>query len=180
MLNLNLQKNEYVVLTKSYIRYNNKITFKEYGLVLTNLNLIVIEKGFFGSKRVFSKIPLNTIKKINGKPSIVIHNDHNMLISCSTGEEMFGFYDKSEAVKWIKQISDIVEGFEVDFEELNKNKIPIVEKAANLIKDTVDTFFGVLFPKKKKIIECKYCSAQLLGRKGNNVKCPFCGKYNKI
>ncbi len=180
MLELNLNKNECIILANTYVIYDGKALSQGHELILTNQNLIVIEKGFFKTKKVLKKIAINTIKILNGKPSIIIHNNNYILISHFEGEDKFGFQNKKEAIKWINKITDIVCGIDIDLADDNRNNIPIVENVAGFIKDAADTFINTLFPKKNNVIKCKHCGAQIYGKKGNDVKCSFCNNINKL
>lgn len=120
MVNLELELDEGIVIQTTEVeRYG----IKEQSLnemVLTNKNIICVyskSTGLFSKpETVVEKIPLSTIKVVNDKPQVMIHDNDNyglglQLLFVSGHREHFLFYDeKKELPKWEKTITAVIKG----------------------------------------------------------------------
>ncbi len=188
-MDYNLQPNEGVLLQSINVKHAGASDSCDE-LILTNLNIIYIDRGAF-TKKVKNVIyyPLKQLKKVNGKPQIlsgVNGKDGSLQLQLFfyDCQESFEFSSKAkkEIGKWIRSINSVIEGFEVENEE--NHAIPGVAKVAKTIRDTITTFTGVLTEKSKnkKMItsKCNGCMAQLSGIKGEVVKCNHCDNKQKL
>lgn len=187
MAEYNLLQNESVIMRNDSVFHPVGKKIGELGeLVLTNLNLIYVKKGFFGGVKEILKFPLNQIKKFDDKPQIILGKSengyHQIEICFFNSQEYFAFntFGKKEALKWLDKIWELLTGHLADIDENERSYIPSVIEIADTIKNTVSSFTGALgvkpdHNKKENItIKCISCRATLSGTKGQIVKCKYC------
>lgn len=188
-----LEADEGIVLRGQNVAYN-AITPFVHEIVLTNKNLIVLVKGFFGGVKNVVYIPLNQVKVINGKPQAMLGKHKNgttrVELYMTSGDIIhfsFNTLTRMEATKWVNTICKLL----VDEEENGYNPadyaIPGVEAVAESIKGTVDTVRNI-FNKKttqemnalRRGVFCQNCGANYEGISGRTGKCPYCGTVQNI
>lgn len=124
MTNLELDYDEGIILqTMSVERFGSCEESLEE-LILTNKSLICVwEKstGFFKSETVSEKIPLSSIKVVNGKTQVMINNsdDYGLGIQILYNDgkrDHFVFYTKpkKEMPKWVDAINKTLNGEEIE------------------------------------------------------------------
>jgi hypothetical protein len=192
MANYNLQPNESIIMKSTGIIYGNGIlNSNQDELILTNLNIILVQKGVMGNTKNIQSFPVNQIKMFNGQAQVTLGKTRNLLpqleVYFKNRQEFFGFMNKSEAVKWINNINKLLTG-NTDYSDSNADSkklmtIPGTELVATTLKDTFDTVKGVFSsnsrsssnPTNVKVtIKCLGCGAPLSGIQGNAIRCKYC------
>lgn len=200
MGNFNLAPNEFVILKEARVAHGSVGTYCTDELILTNLNIICINKGVFGNtKRVFT-YPLNQIKRYNGKPQVIMGKLFNGLadleIYMMNGLEQFCFQvqNKETINTWIREINRIIVGDsgeespQSDDGYDSNTLVGAFKEVGSQFKEVGDQFKEALgfktTPKPKPPIttptkvminkKCISCSAPLIGYKGQVVHCKYC------
>ncbi len=176
-----LQPNEGIILQSINVKCVGESDSSDE-LILTNLNIIYIDRGVFSKKiKKVQYFPLNKLKKVNGKVQVIagksgVDGTLQLQFFFIDGYKAFAFSSKAkkEIAKWIKYVNSIVTGEDVAVD--SEHTSSIAGKVARGLKDTVGSFTGVLFTKnnKKIISKCAGCGAPLEGLKGTTVKCKNC------
>jgi hypothetical protein len=169
-------------------------------LMLTNLNIFCVNKGMFGNTKTVFCYPLNQIKIFNGKPQVVtgkLSNGMSTLdIYFQNGNESFRFQsqNKNKITRWTKLICKIILGDhsqEIEFlEEDEKNSGIDLDSPIGQVKEAwngIKSELGFIPTKKKTSAsavpqpesirvnkKCIFCSAPLIGIKGQMVHCNYC------
>lgn len=197
-MKLQLLPNEVKLMEASNVQYKH-IGWTD-DLVLTNLNIYVVEKGVFGNTKNIVTLPLNQIKMYNGKPVASVTRDKSSLttalnVSFMSEEAKFTFqsYTKTTGNKWLEAIYSVLAP-SVKFEETGNETSILRGIAGGLGKGLKDITRGVLessgaskyvdralektLGKTDEIeavtVKCAGCGATLTGNKGETVACPYC------
>jgi hypothetical protein len=161
-------------------------------LILTNLNLVLIEKGVFGKVKSTQTFPVNQIKVFNGQAQAILGKQSSgapkLDVYFLNGQENFGFESKRDVIKWIKNINALVSGNEIDIDSTPSTAIPGAEMVAETLKGTVDAFKGTFGIKSRKdkntsenvVAKCNSCGATISGKTGQVVNCPYCGTVEQL
>lgn len=185
MANYNLQPNEVVLLKDGGVAYGG--TFAAYSdeLILTNLNLVLIEKGIFGNRKGIRVFPLKQIKVYNGQAQALIGEATNgspvLEVYFLDGQEKFDFQGggKAKVLEWTAKINEVLTGQKAADIRDSGNALPGAGLVAEMVKDTVDVFKAKLGTKVgepgKVAGKCGACSAPISGTRGSTVTCDYCG-----
>lgn len=192
-MNYTLQPNESIIMKSGRITHGGLMIGYTDELVLTNLNIILIEKGVFGNVKNIKYFPINQIKVYNGKPQVILTKQQNgfpkMEVYLLNGQDAFGFESKKEAEKWINNINQLFSGTSEGYDDTESKAIPGVEFVADVLKDTFDTFAGAFGFKSKtkanatqeKIAKkCSSCGSQISGTKGQVIRCQYCDSDQQL
>lgn len=189
MAKYNLLPNESLILKSENVKHGGMMASFSDELILTNLNIIHISKGFFGNVKDVVRYPVNQIKIYNGEPQVILSKQQggtNQLdIFFQNGQKSFEFQSsgKKEIIQWINAIYKLLTGKEYS---VATSAIPGTEYVAKTLKDTVDVFKNVFGIKNKtneiglkttsvKVTKkCISCSAPLSGVQGQVVRCIYC------
>lgn len=189
MMNLNLQQNEAVIIHSTSVLHGGFSSAYTGELVLTNLNMIYINKGMFGKVKNIQKFPLNQIKVINGQPQVIMAKSlrssrQQLQIFLKNGQEAFEFQSSSkrEISNWINNITKLLTGDTAQtLNSKNIMAIPGAEHVAETVKDTIGAFkdtFGIgnknIKSTKSITDKCIGCMAPISGIKGQMVRCKYC------
>lgn len=195
MEDLKLQTNEGVLKEEEGVVCQKK-TFK---LFLTHLNLITVEeKGFFKTKYIIEKHPLDQIKVIDGIAQVsafldedgcsvlrvMFKHDKNLDFIFEDEQSLFsGFVKKKKVsekvVAWAEQISQLLTGHKVYNNPQNKTKeVGLVGKIKGLLFGEQEEEKNEEEDKTFVSINCPGCGNLVSGLKGSAVECKYCG--NKI
>lgn len=160
-----------------YTEFGGKID-----LILTNKNLIQVNKSFFGKNVNFIKYPLDELKTFKGKANVLINKSYSgrkqlelYFINC---EKVFYFDKLFAANKWLDAI---IKTHKERLEYIKKDKKSSIERKS--IFGSVNNKVGNLFVKidnVKKTCKCPRCGAELNGNKGEEVVCSYCENVVKI
>lgn len=168
---------EAVIMQDSHIfAENSGIT-----LVLTNQNIIQVNKNFWGSDKSAVKYPLTELKEYKGKPNVIVGKAPNgaaRLELYFTGYEKFYIFQGTIAVrKWASAIEKAYKAYKVE-EKKNEKAKPDTNAIFIPLKGALESAKQVITPKangqKTKTIKCPRCGAELTGKKGQEVACSYC------
>lgn len=172
MTDLRLEVDEGILLqTTSAGRYDGNNEFEIYELYLTNKNLICVydkSTGIFSKEEiVVDKIPLNTIKVVNGIVQIQKVNDDDygdclQLLYTNGKRELLEIYGspKKEYPKWQNAITEaVLQCVEVNCD--NKKISAEPEKEATPIEEVVKVE-AEQTTEEKKYIYCSNCGEKLV------------------
>ena len=187
MDNYNLQQNEAVIMKSERVLYGGMLAVYSDELILTNLNIILIQKGTFGKTKNIRYFPTNQIKCFNGKAQAIVSKQQSGLpkleVYFHSGQESFGFEKKKEAEKWVDNINRLLAG-EVEFNNTDSKAIPGAEFVAETVKDTFEAFrgvFGKKGPDEERVAKyCTSCGASISGIKGRVVRCQYCNSEQQL
>ena len=200
--NFNLLPNEVVILREENAFHGDRRAVNAE-LILTNLNIICIEKGVFGKPKGTLTFPLSEIKLYNGKPHAIMGKFANTIPTLEVyfvnGQcETFRFIrgKKRTINNWINEINKIIIpppdeedysgiGFDYNPSSVVGTFMEVGEHFKDIGSDMLDNLgfdFSFKKPKKKEPSntperiskKCLSCSAPLVGYKGKIVKCKYC------
>ena len=162
-------------------------------LILTNLNLVLISKGVFGNTKNIQTFPVNQIKVFNNQAQVFLSKTSGgypqIEVYLLNGQENFGFESKKIALNWIAKINQLVTGEDVEIGVSAKTAIPGTEMIAEALGGTVDAFKSALgFKSNKSSMDspekvakkCSNCGAMISGKKGQIVRCSYCGTDQQL
>lgn len=178
MAGVNLASNEGIILQSTSVMSGSVWAAYTDELILTNLNVILIKRGMFGNKKDEQRFPVSQIKKVNGKPQVMLgqnslNGSDQLHITFTHGVEWFEFQSssKKEIAKWIKAIYELFNCVPEDEEEKG-SLTTTLKKGAESIKNIL----GIKSENEitVKTIKCSGCKAPLMGKTGQVVKCIYC------
>lgn len=182
-----LSPNEAMIMKQERVIHGGVMANFTDELLLTNLNLVLIEKGTFGNVKNIQVFPVNQIKVFNNQAQIMMSKTRGgypqIEVYFVNGQENFGFESKKDATNWIININQLVTGGEVQINTSAKTAIPGTEMIVDALGGTVDAFKGAFGFKSKnsstespeKIAKkCSSCGAMISGKTGQIVRCSYC------
>lgn len=190
--NINLMPNEVVVLKEVSVAHGGIMASYKDELILTNLNLIYIDKGIFGNTKNIVKYPLKQIKIYNGKAQVLQGALSNGIPALEVyfinGMETFYFQtqNKKNINKWMGAIQNTINGNTSEYSQPEEaGALDVFKEVGDQFKEVgqqfLDTFNLKMPNKKEKLLKeektskkCSSCSAPLVGSKGAIVKCQYC------
>lgn len=181
---IDLDRDEVIFLMCERVQYGNMHAGFGSTLALTNKNLVLIKKGFFGATKETIRFPLEDIKIYNGEPQVSVRRASSgypvLDVFFTSGQESFYFELKLTAVKWAEKITEVVTGAKATPSKATRYIIPGTEIIAKTLKGTIDTYKDALGITKKEehvSCQCPACCASVEGVKGETVQCPYCRTY---
>lgn len=158
-------------------------------LVLTNLNLIVINKGIFGNSpfsnpKSIDTYPVKEIKIYNGQAQAQLTTSRGagaLKIYFRHGEEEFRFVDGGtrKIQKWIAKINEAATGQPAV--EPVPSAVPAADRVVGILKDTLGAFKSMRVPTiatpappTPVATRCEACGAPMSGMRGSVVTCAYC------
>lgn len=150
-------------------------------LILTNRNIIQVNKGFFGGDKDAWKYPLLDLKELNGKPNVRIGKSRNgstqLELYFQGYEKAFSFQGMLAERKWANAIEKAYKAAVAEVKKAEKAKKNVGEIFAPL-KGTIENAKSVFSPRAKEpktiVMKCPKCGAELVGEKGEQVRCSYC------
>jgi len=143
-------------------------------LVLTNKNLIQINKGFGKIKTGVTKYPLTDLKILNGKANILTGKSKSgskqLELYFTSGEIYYTFSNPFAIGKWT---SAITKAHKDRLSELQKSQKTSNGSIFDLLKSTFDKEMPIK-DSSSKVCKCNKCGAELSGPKGTEVTCEYC------
>lgn len=157
-------------------------TFGKADLVLTNKNIIQVNKGFFGGEKDAEKYPLAELKVYNDKANIVSTKNkagkRQVEMYFSDFEKVYFFDSIFLQNKWVSEVKKVHKQHLEDAEKARKQAVG----KASVFKTLTDSAKGII-PKHtpvSKTIKCEKCGAELSGLKGEVIRCEYCSFENTI
>lgn len=201
--NFSLMPNEAVILQEASVAHGGVSAGFTDDLILTNLGIICVNKGFFGNTKNVYRYPLRQIKRYNGKPQAVLgklsNGEATLDIFMIDGSKESFYFDsltnKRKIGKWISEITKTICGDE-DIDDLSDRDSFIdpnsvagaVVDVVNQVKGAGAEILGSLGIKpgflkslngssatpERVSKKCVSCTAPLVGIRGKAVKCKYC------
>lgn len=169
-----LDIDEAVILQASRVSVG---TFGIVDLILTNKNLIQVNKGIFGGEKDCAKYPLSNLKVLDGKPNIIIGKSRNgsrqLELYFTDCDKYFCFNSPFAEKKWVGAITKAYKNRMVELKKTTAEKEPLIESFRDVISGARDAVLAKKIPVQKSC-KCLKCGAELTGYKGEMVKCPYC------
>lgn len=169
-----LDIDEAVILQASRISVG---TFGTADLILTNKNLIQVNKGILGGDKDWAKYPLSNLKVLDGKPNIIVGKSRNgskqLEIYFTDCEKYFCFNSPFAEKKWVSAINKAYKDRMAELKKTTAEKVSLVESFRDVISGARDAVLAKKVPVQKGY-KCIKCGAELTGYKGETVKCPYC------
>ncbi len=172
----NLDNDEAVIMQTSGVSIG---AFQSVDLILTNKNLIQINKGLLGNAKDTFKYPLSDLKVLNGKANVLIGKSKNgskqLELYFAGYERFYSFNSGSSENKWA---NEIIKAHKKRLAEIDSaNKSSDGGGVTKTLKGALDVALNIIPIKKEtvpKINKCPKCGAELTGPKGTAVTCSYC------
>ena len=190
MAGLNLASNEGIILQSTSVMSGSVWAAYTDELILTNLNVILIKRGMFGNKKNEQRFPISQIKKVNGKPQVMIGSNSlngadQLHITFMHGVEWFEFQSdgKEEITKWIKAVYELLNYTPDNLPTYgNEEELGVITSTLKKGVDSIKNIFGIKSKNEEtstvnsvvKNVKCSVCKAPLTGKPGQVVKCIYC------
>ncbi len=183
-LKLDFAPTERIILKDESVAHGGVMSVNDDELILTTLKIIYIKKNVFGMIQGVYYYPLNRLKQaVQGKLTsgtatldLYFFNDVESF--------NFGSANSRKIKKWIKEIYNVTDNITVS--SVSNTESPYINTSRNLlnqfseigkqIKNTVTSNNESIKVSKK----CIGCSAPLVGKKGEVVRCKYCDTDQSI
>lgn len=171
-----LDPDEAVILQESKVSAES---FGSVDLVLTNKNLIQVNKSFFGKDKDSYKYPLSDLKLLNGRANVLVGKNRNgtkrLELYFSDAERFFSFNTFFSANKWASEIQKAHKKRMAEIERSKKtaNKNSVIKAILGAIDSANDKNVQEK-AQTKRFCKCPNCGAELVGFKGEEVMCSYC------
>ena len=195
MAGVKLAGNEGIILQSTSVMSGSVWAAYTDELILTNLNVILVKRGIFGNKKGEQRFPISQIKRINGKPQVMLgqnslNSEDQLHITFMHGVEWFEFQSggKEEIAKWIKAIYDLFHCTPDDLPHDEEEKKDTITSALKKGVDSIKDIFGIKSKSESvstsssalQNIKCPGCKAPLTGKPGEVVKCVYCDTKHRF
>lgn len=147
-------------------------------LLLTNKNIIQINKDIWGEDKDSIKYPLSNLKEIKGKANVLICRNRNgvkqLELFFSDCEKHYQFNKAFAENTWAREI---IKAHKNRMTEINQKTKSEKNSVLQLISGTIETTKDKLISQRsslKKSCKCPTCGAELVGNKKEKVKCDYC------
>ena len=174
MDNYELDKDEAVINQVS--GRNTGVFGGSVDLILTNKNIIQVNRGILGGDS--TKYPLTDLKLLNGKPNVRVGKSRS-------GERQIEIYFKND------ELFLILDGLFAENSWVGAISKAYKQRVAETENDDekgslFDSIKGIIArddnkkKPKRKTCKCPKCGAELVGEKGSEVECEYCGAIVRI
>lgn len=191
MAGYSLASDERMIIKSDYVYKDEGGIFDHVGnyeLMLTNKAIVLSKKGFSGKVKEFEVFPTRMIKVIDGQVQAHMSTVNTYVPTLDVyfvnSQASFVFQKKSEVVKWVDAINQLLTGRSSYVADTTNAAmaIPGAEAIAATVAGTVDVFknaFGRSKKERARMVStrCPSCSGSVQGRQGETVACPYCGVY---
>ncbi len=191
-MKLSLQENEGIIIQRDNVYcVTNKDFFDNPGtLVLTNLNLYYVhDKGLLGFTSETFQYALNQINVVNGKGQVMLGDDNgqpilqvfmeNQRVAFRFEGSVFKSKLKKEIEDWITQINQVIGTIPLEPSKSGTGTVKGIYPSQKNTPDNVNTLKSKanLTARPDEIITCKCigCRAPIEGKRGQEVRCKYCG-----
>ena len=149
-------------------------------LILTNHNIIQVEKGFWGDKEAL-KYPLLELKELSGKPNVRIGKSRSggaqLELYFQGYEKEYSFQGIFTERKWASAIEKAYKAAVSEAKKAERKKLN-VSGIFTPIKGKIVIAKNSIAAKTKepktRTMKCPQCGAELVGLKGEQVRCGYC------
>ncbi len=158
-------------------------------LVLTNLHLFHISKGFLGKVKDIAKYPVGKIKVVNDRAQVFLANpadDGSLSLQIFFDYGLVSFRLRSDMRRYAWQLINSVNQLRTGKPlQSDTSGFPMALQGvgyfAEVVRDTIGAFRQSLGLDAKREAEreiaatsCRSCAAPLSGYKGQLARCPYC------
>ncbi len=171
----NLDNDEAVIMKVSGV---SESTSGNVDLILTNKNLIQINKGFLGNNKGSWKFPLTDLKTLNGKANVLVGTNNKGMkqleLYFAGYEKFYVFGARSSENKWA---NEIIKAHKHRIAEIDKSNNPNKGSLTQTIKGALDLAIDkipIKIDSGPKTNKCPKCGAELTGPRGTAVTCSYC------
>lgn len=182
VVHYDLQRNESVVYVQDRVRQGGARGHLTDQLILTNKNLVLVKKGFFGGEKSVHVFPLNQIKVFDGEVQVRVGTHQSgyptLEVYFVNGQEAFIFMRRREAADLAQMIEDVITG--VGAHPIDSRDEGPMAAALGVQIDVMKDMFGIrrrsqstaAVPRVAR--ECYACGAPLTGKQGQVATCSYC------
>lgn len=189
MADLGLQAYESIMVQIRGVSPGNSGPSYKDELVLTNLHLFHISKGFFGKVKDIKKYPVEGIKVVDDRAQVFLANPANdgslsLQVFFDYGLVSFRLRSDSRPYVWqlINSINQLRTGKPLQADTAGyPMALQGVGYLAEVVKDTIGAFRQSMgmdakreAERERAAVSCGNCAAPLSGYKGQLVRCPYC------
>lgn len=188
MTEYTLQSNEVVILKEEDII--SGAGSKRSDLILTNLSLLLVKKGFFGGAKGVVTFPLDQVKVHDHRAQAFLRRSSRgravLEVYFLNSQEWFRFRygGKKKILDWAAAIDRLVTGAENPDPSGGELALPGAELVAGMLKDTLSVFRSRLRPQNELPAttsgKCTACGAPISGRRASTISCPCCGTAQQL
>ena len=172
-----LEQDEAVILQASdaSTSYNSKV-----GVILTNKNLIQINRNLWGTEVGAEKYPLMDLKVLDRKANVLIgkdsHGNKQLELFFRGYEKYYRFVGIGAEKKWS---AAIIKAHRQLMDETEK-RVSVKKSFLHTVSGTVDSAkvkLGLKSSNSENGMKCPNCGAALKGEKGSTVECEYCHTF---
>ena len=189
MAKYRLMPNESIILQEVSVAHGGVMAIYTDELILTNQNLVCINKGVLGNTKNVFQYPLSQVRRFNGRPQVMMGKLSNGIPTLDVyfnngGCESFNFQsgNKRNIKKWMNAIVSILEGDDplnndsLDDDDYDSDTlVGAFKEVGDQFKDVGNEFLDVLgFKPRRK--SAKAAAVPVAGAAGERVskKCMSC------
>ena len=157
-------------------------TFETADIVLTNKNIIQVNRGILGGVKNSFKYPLSNLKTLKGKANVLIGKSRNgskqlelYFVDC---EKVFRFDSARQEKTWVREIIKAHKDRMAELDRIQKQSHPEKKSVFKSLTGTMESakeLFNVKRTPVQKSCKCPKCGDELIGSKGSEVECSYCG-----
>lgn len=200
VVHYDLQPNESIVYVQDRVRQGGAWGHLTDQLILTNKNLVLVKKGFFGGGKSVHVFPLSQIKVFDGAAQVRV----GWLQSCPTlevyflnGQEVFLLERKEAAADLAQMIDDVIAGVgghpidsrdegpianairsQVEMADALRSQVDLIKATFGIRSKTQSTTGAPRVAREagapRVARECYACGAPLSGKQGQVATCSYC------
>lgn len=157
--------------------------FETADIVLTNKNIIQVNRGILGGVKNSFKYPLTNLKTLKGKANVMVGKSSNgskqLELYFTDCEKYFRFNSARTENTWVREIIKAHKDRMAEIAEIQKQN-PIETKSVfKSLTGTIESARGLFSVKRRtpvqKSCKCPKCGDELTGSKGSEVECSYCG-----
>ena len=179
MADYDLDVDEAVILQETGISTGK---FDNTDLILTNKNIIQVNRGILGGVKNLYKYPLANLKTLNGKANVLIGKGRNgskqLELYFADGEKYFRFNHWHAENNWAREIIKAHKNRMAEIAEKQKQNQRETKSVFESLTETIESAKGIFNVKRtpiQKTCKCPKCGDELTGNKGSEVECSYCG-----
>lgn len=184
-----LQPNEVLLMKDVGVSHGGVFATFSDELILTNLNLVLVEKGILGQTKNVMVFPLSQVKVHDGHAQAVLGRTRNLTpvldVYFLTGQESFGFAGgQPKVLAWVAAIDEAITGRRVvAAADAPTAALPGTEIVADALRGTIGMLKGALSgrptppPPPAPVVvggTCHACGAPISATAGHPPTCDYC------
>ena len=173
-----LADDEIVIIQEPKVREENSGTIT---LILTNQNLIQVKQNIFGNDKDYEKYSLLDLRASDGNPNVLVgkskSGSRRLELYFSSFVKFYSFESMFGERKWA---AAIIRAYKTCAAEYKKNHREtqtgsLFSPIANVVDAAKKQISMSQKPSKTSTCKCPKCGAEVLGKKGDEIICSYCG-----